>query len=109
MRAFSRVFQTYRQHEREYLNELNSIRKEIEFLLEFMEESPSNRTLYPVVEDFMEKEMKIERALRRRKLPPLPDELRNPYTRPKTPAEQEYIRKLIKKYSGKRGISVPVE
>jgi hypothetical protein len=109
MRAFSRAFRVHRPHEREYIAELVSIRKEIEFLLDFMEESPSNRTLYPVVEDFMEKEMLIERALRRSTLPPLPDELRNPLTRPRTPAEKEYIRQLIKKHSGKRAKPVPVE
>ena len=103
MRAFSRAFRIHRPHEREYIAELVSIRKEIEFLLDFMEESPSNRTLYPVVEDFMEKEMLIERALRKPILPPLPDKLRNPFTRPRTPEEKAYIKELIKKYSGKRG------
>ena len=108
MKALTKVFQTYRPNERQYIAELASIRKEIEFLLEFMEESPSNRTLYPVVEDFMEKEMKIEVALRRPTLPPIPEELRNPLTRVRTPAENGYIRRLIKKCSGRRKKIVPV-
>ena len=102
MKALTKVFQTYRPNERQYLVELDSIRMEIEFLLDFMEKSPSNRTLYPMVEDLMEKEWCIERALRRPTLPPIPDELRNPFTRPRTPEETAYIKGLIKKYSGKR-------
>jgi hypothetical protein len=98
MKALTKVFQTFRPNERQYLVELDSIRKEIEFLLNFIEESPSHRTLSPMVEDLMEKEWRIERALRRSTLPPLPDELRNPFTRPRTPAEMEYIRKLMKKH-----------
>ena len=109
MRAIERALKAYRRNEREYLAELVSIRREIEFLLDFIEESPSNRSLYPVVEDFMEKEMKIETALRRPTLPPLPDELCNPLTRPRTPAEKEYIRQLITRHSGKRTETVPVE
>ena len=103
MRAITRALNIERLNEREYRAELASIRKEIEFLLDFIEESPSHRTLSPVVEDLMEKEWGIERALQESTLPPMPDKLRNPFTRPRTPAEKEYIRKLIKKHSGKRG------
>ena len=109
MKALTKVFQTFRPNERQYLAELDSIRKEIEFLLNFIEESPSHRTLSPMVEDLMEREMLIERALRRPTLPPLPDELRNPHTKPRTPKEQEYIRQLIKKHSRKRTETVPGE
>ena len=57
----------------------------------------------------MEKEWRIERALRRPTLPPLPDELRNPLTRVRTPAETEYIKELMRRHSGKRTETVPVE
>ena len=68
MKALTKVFQTFRPNERQYLVELDSIRKEIEFLLNFIEESPSHRTLSPMVEDLMEKEWRIERTLRRMEL-----------------------------------------
>ena len=86
----------YRLHEREYRAELDSIRWEIEFLLDFLQEDRSHLSLAPILEDFLEQEALIERALRRPTLPPLPDKLRNPFTRPRTPAEKEYIRLLLK-------------
>ena len=49
MRAISRALNIERLNEREYRVELASIRREIEFLLDFIEESPSHRTLSPVV------------------------------------------------------------
>ena len=89
----------YRQHEQDYRNELDSIRWEIEFLLDFVYESPSNRTLSPAVVDLLEREALIERALRRPTLPPLPYEWRNPFDRPLTPEQAVYLKKLMKKYS----------
>ena len=109
MTAVARAFNIYRPNERQYIAELDSIRWEIDFLENFICESPSHRSLAPMVEVLTEKVSLIERALCEPELPPLPDELRNPYTRPRTPEEQEYIRGLIKKYSGKRRKPVPVE
>ena len=107
MRALERALNNYRQHEQEYRDELASIRWAIEFLLEFASESPSNKTLAPAVVDLLEREALIERALRRPVLPPIPEELRNPFTRPRTLEETAYIKGLIKKYSGKRVKTVP--
>jgi len=90
------ALKTDRQHEWEYRKELDSIRWEIEFLLDFLQESRSHLSLAPMVEELLEKEALIERALRRPTLPPLPDQLRNPIARPRSPAEKEYIRLLIK-------------
>ena len=102
MRALTRALNSYRPNEREYLTELASIRWEIEFLLDFAQESASNRTLSPVVVDLLEREALIERALRLPTLPPLPYELRNPFDRPLSPDKAEYIKKLMKKHGGKR-------
>jgi len=109
MRAFSRVFQTYRLNERQYIKELVSIRKEIDFLLDFIAESPKHRSLAPAVEDLRERESAIKRALQEPELPPLPDELRNPFTRERTPEETEYIRGLIRENDEKRTKSEPTE
>ena len=88
----------YRRHEKDYCNELASIREEIEWLLEFVRESPSHRTLSPAVVDLLEREALIERALRRPVLPPLPYKLRNPFDCPLTPAKAKYIKRLMKRY-----------
>ena len=88
----------YRRHEKDYRNELASIREEIEFLLEFVRESPSHRTVSPAVVDLLEREALIERALRRPVLPPMPYKLRNPFDRPFSNAKAECVRKLVKKY-----------
>ena len=88
----------YRQHEKDYRNELASIREEIEWLLEFVQESPSNRTLSPAVVDLLEREALIERALRRPVLPPLPYKLRNPFDRPLSPAKARFVKRLVEKY-----------
>jgi len=109
MRALSRALHHYRPNEREYLTELDGLRKEIEFLEDFIDQSPSHRTLTPAIEDLTERETLIIKALRRPTLPPMPDELRNPFTRPRTPAEQEYIKQLIRKHSEKRIKPVPME
>jgi len=101
MTALSRALQTYRPYEQDYIAELVSIRREIEFLLDFAQESASNRTLSPVVVDLLEREALIERVLRLPTLPPLPYELRNPFDRPPTPDKAEYIKKLMKKCGGK--------
>jgi len=109
MRAFERAFQIYRPNERQYIIELERIQWEIKFLLDFIDESPSNRSLYPAVEDLRERETAIKKALQESVLPPIPDELRNPYTRPRTPEETAYIKGLIKKYGEKRVKPVPVK
>lgn len=109
MSALSRALNIYRPHERAYLTELNSIRWEINFLLDFIAESPANRSLSPMVDVLREKETLIKKALRESDLPPLPDELRNPYTRPRTPAEKEYIKALIKRHDKKRRKPVPTD
>ena len=106
MRAISRALNIERLNEREYRTELASIRREIEFLLDFIDESPSHRSQTAMVEDLMETEWRIELALQRPTLPPIPYELRNPFTRPRTPAEAEYIRQLVRKHNGKRDKSV---
>jgi hypothetical protein len=95
MRAFEKIFQTYRQHEQEYLVELDSIRWEIEFLLDFIDEYPSPQPVYPAIEDLKERETLIMRALEGSELLPLPDELRNPFTKPRALAQREHIQKLI--------------
>ena len=87
----------YRQHEQDYRNELASLQQGIEFLLDFIDESPTHR-IDPVVEDLEAKESFIKRALRRPVLPPLPYKLRNPFDRPLSPAKARYVRKLMKKY-----------
>jgi hypothetical protein len=96
MKALSRALTHYRPNEREYIAELDGISKKIVFLLDFIDQSPSHRSLYPVVEDLEVKEMLIKRALRRPTLPPMTDELRNPFTRRRTLAKREYIRQLLK-------------
>ena len=102
MTALSRALNTYRPHEQDYMTELVSLRREIEFLEDFIDESPSYRSLAPAVDDLRERESRIRKALKGSELPPVPDELRNPFTRPRTPEETEYIRQLIKKHSGKQ-------
>ena len=102
MTALSRALQTYRPNEQEYVTELVSLRREIEFLEDFIDESPSHRSLAPAIEDLQERESRIRKALQEAELPPVPDELRNPFTRRRTPEETEYIRQLVKKHSGKR-------
>ena len=76
---------------------------------DFIDESPSHRSLAPAIEDLRERESAIKKALRESELPPVPDELRNPFTRQRTPEETEYIRQLIRKCGGKRAKAVPVE
>ena len=107
MTAFARAFNIYRPNERQYLAELDSIHWEIEFLQDFIDESPSHRSLAPMVEVLTEKVLQIEKALQEPELPPLPDELRNPYTRPRTPEETAYIKELIAKCSKKQAKFVP--
>ena len=109
MRAFTRALRIHCPHELEYRTELVKLQREINFLLEFMWEHDYQRFFAPVVRDLTEKETKIKKALCKRTLPPMPDELRNPFTRSRTPAETEYIRQLIKKHSGRRTKSVPVD
>jgi hypothetical protein len=94
--AFERTFQNSRQNEQEYLTELDSIRWEIEFLLEFTEEYQSPQPVYPAIEDLKERETQILEALQESELPPIPDELRNPFTKSRTLAQREHIQKLIK-------------
>jgi hypothetical protein len=98
-----------RQHEREYISELVSLRREIDFLEDFIDESPRHRSLSPVVEDLRERESLIKKALQEPTLPSLPDEMRNPFTRRRTPAEVEYIKELIKKCGGRRAKTEPTE
>jgi len=86
----------YKPHELEYRTELVRLQREINFLLEFMWEHNYQRYFAPVVQELTEKETKIKKALCRRTLPPLPDELRNPFTRQRTPAEMEYLKNLGK-------------
>ena len=102
MSAILGALQTYRPNEREYITELVNLRREIEFLEDFIDESPSHRSLAPAIEDLRERESLIKKALQESTLPPVPDELLTPFTRPRTPDEKEYIRQLIKKHSGKR-------
>ena len=96
MRALSRALKIYRPNEQDYMIELVSLRKEIEFLEDFIDESPSHRSLAPAIEDLRERESLIKKALQESELPPVPDALRNSFTRPRTPAEKEYIRLLLK-------------
>ena len=100
MITFTIALKHYRPNEWEYLSELASIRKEIEFLEDFIDQSPSHRSLTPAIEDLSEREALIKKALQESELPPIPDELRNLFTRQRTPAEQEYIRELVRKYGG---------
>jgi len=102
MTALSRALNNYRPNEQDYMTELVSLRREIEFLEDFIGESPSHRSLAPAIEDLQERETAIKKALQESELPPVPDEMRNPFTRRRTPEETEYIRQLIKKHSGKR-------
>ena len=102
MTALSRALNNYRPNEQDYMTELVSLRREIEFLEDFIGESPSHRSLAPAIEDLQERETAIKKALQESELPPVPDEMRNPFTRRRTPEETEYIRQLIKKHSKKR-------
>ena len=87
----------YRQHEKDYRNALASLQQGIEFLLDFIDESPTHR-IDPVVEDLEARESFIKRALRRPVLPPLPYKLRNPFTRLRSPVKAENIKRLMEKY-----------
>jgi RecB family exonuclease len=110
MNAIFRALGFNRQHEQDYINELVSIRREKEILLDFLDESRSHRSLTPVVEDLEERETAIKAALQEAELPPLSDELRNPFTRQRTPEETEYIKELIQRHGGKRTKTVtPIE
>jgi hypothetical protein len=102
MSAIFRAVGLTRQHEQDYIGELASIRWEIEFLEDFIDESRSHRSLAPMVEDLRERELLIKRALLELELPPMPDAMRHPFTRRRTPDEEEYIMELIKKHSGRR-------
>ena len=73
MRAFSRAFKTYRLHEQDYLNELVSLQREIDFLQNFIDESQSHRSLTPAVDDLRERQTLIKAALQEPVLPPMPD------------------------------------
>ena len=108
MSALSRALQTYRPHEQDYIAELDSIRWEIEFLLDFITVISSHKSAYLAIEDLEKRETLIKKALRRPILPPFPDDLRNPFTRSRTPAQREHIRQLIKG-RGKRTRYVPME
>jgi RecB family exonuclease len=110
MNAIFRALGINRQHEQDYINELVSIRREKEILLEFLDESLDHRSLAPVIEDLEERERAIKAALQEPELPPMPDAMRNPFTRRRTPEETEYIRQLIEKHGEKRAKPiVPVE
>jgi hypothetical protein len=98
----------YQPHEQDYRNELVKLQHEINFLLEFMWEHGYQRYCAAVGQDLTEKETKIKKALCKRTLPPMPDELRNPFTRPRTPEEVEYI-KSLRKNSKKPAQSVPIK
>ena len=102
MNAIFRALGTCRPNEQDYVTELVSLRREIEFLEDFIDESPSHRSLVPAIEDLRERESLIRKALQESELPPVPDELRNPFTRRRTPEETEYIKELIRKCSGKQ-------
>jgi hypothetical protein len=56
MRALSRALKIYRPNEQDYMIELVSLRKEIEFLEDFIDESPSHRSLAPAIEDLSERQ-----------------------------------------------------
>jgi len=101
MTALSRALNHCRPNEQDYVTELVSLRREIEFLEDFIDESPSHRSLTPAIEDLRERESAIKKALQGSELPPVPDEMRNPFTRQRTPEETEYIRQLIKRHNGK--------
>jgi hypothetical protein len=105
MKALERALKIHRPHELEYRNELIKIQREINFLLEFMWEHDYQRFFAPMVQELTEKETKIKKALCKKTLPPMPDELRNPFTRPRTPEETEYIKNLVRD-DGKRAKSI---
>ena len=109
MRAVTLALNHYRLNERECLTELVSIRREIDFLLDFIDQSPSHRSLTPAVEDLRERETAIEKALQETILPPIPDELRNPFTKPRTPDEREYIKELVRRHDERCGKTIPAE
>ena len=100
--------ESYRLHEQEYRNELNSVRWEIEFILEFMNGYQSPQSVYPAIEDLKKRERLIKRALRKPTLLPIPDELRNPFTKTRPLAQREHIKKIIKS-RGMRTRYTPVE
>jgi len=81
MKAITETLKIYRPHELEYRTELVKLQQEINFLLEFMWENNYQRYFAPVVQELTEKETRIKKALCKRTLPPMPDELRNPFTR----------------------------
>ena len=94
-----KVLKMQRPHEQDYRNELIGLQREINFLLAFMWEHNYQRFFAPMVRELTQKETLIKQALCKPTLLPLPDEWRNPFTRPRTPAETEYIKKLGRKYN----------
>ena len=89
---------SYRRHEKDYRNELDSIQWEIKCQRAFLWKQPYQWSFSPEVKDLRRRATLIKKALRRPVLPPLPDEWRNPFDILPTPAEREYVRKLVKKY-----------
>ena len=81
-----------RPNEREYRAELGSIQWEIKCQRASLWKYPYQWFFSPVVTDLKQRASLIRAALRRPILPPLPDELRNPFDVPPTPVELEFIK-----------------
>ena len=80
-----------RLHERDYLDQLGGIQWEIEYWKGFMEKHDYRQFYAPMVEALKHRELLLRQALQQPILPPLPDELRNPFDIPPTPDETEFI------------------
>ena len=92
---------SYRQHEKDYRNELSSIHWEIKCQRASTWKQPDQWLYSPVVKKLRWRATLIKKALRRPSLPPLPDEWRNPFDRPFSNAQAECVRKLVKRYRKK--------
>jgi hypothetical protein len=98
----------YRRYEKEYRKELVSIRREFEYLVAFMRECPTHRIFTSVAKDLKRRGLLIKRTLRKPKLPPMTDRMRNPFNIPLTTAEMEFVKSLGKN-SKRPAQSVPIQ
>ena len=102
------ALKSHRLYEREYLDQLDGIRWEIECQSASLWRNPCRWLFCPVVKDLKRREKLIKRALRQPILPPLPDELRNPFDIPPTPVEVEFLKAARRYFDGLKE-TAPVE
>ena len=89
---------SYRQHEKDYIAELDSIQWEIKCQRASIWKQPDQWLYSPVVKKLRWRITLIKKALRRPSLPPLPDEWRNPLDRPLFQKQAERVKMSMEKY-----------